>query len=142
MKVVINSCYGGFSLSPEATLWLYERGFDCEGFKTPVEEYYGQKNEGLERDLQKWREYLAAKAAKGRGLFLTVFSPDEKFALYARQLPRDHALLLECVETLGIKANGACAALEIVEIPDGVEWSIAEYDGNEWVEEKHRTWGR
>jgi hypothetical protein len=28
----------------------------------------------------------------------------------------------------------------VVEIPDGVEWEIAEYDGLEWVAEKHRTW--
>jgi hypothetical protein len=28
----------------------------------------------------------------------------------------------------------------VVEIPDGIEWSIQEYDGLEWVAEKHRTW--
>jgi len=30
--------------------------------------------------------------------------------------------------------------LKIVDIPDGVEWEIEEYDGMEWVAEKHRTW--
>ena len=30
--------------------------------------------------------------------------------------------------------------LGIVEIPDGVEWEIEEYDGDEWVSEKHRKW--
>ena len=33
------------------------------------------------------------------------------------------------------------AELEIVEIPDGVAWQIAEYDGFEHVAGKHRTWG-
>jgi len=30
--------------------------------------------------------------------------------------------------------------LRIIEIPDGVEWQIEEYDGDEWIAEKHRTW--
>jgi len=48
--------------------------------------------------------------------------------------------LIQVVEELGDKANGSCAKLEIVEIPDGVDWQIEEYDGNEHVAEKHRTW--
>ena len=38
------------------------------------------------------------------------------------------------------KANGNHADLKIVEIPANVEWQIDEYDGAEWVSEKHRTW--
>ena len=30
--------------------------------------------------------------------------------------------------------------LKVVEIPDGVDWEIEEYDGEEWVSEKHRVW--
>jgi hypothetical protein len=30
--------------------------------------------------------------------------------------------------------------LRIVEIPDGVEWHISEYDGIEHIAENHRTW--
>jgi len=30
--------------------------------------------------------------------------------------------------------------LAIVEIPDDVEYTIEEYDGNEHVAEAHRTW--
>lgn len=48
--------------------------------------------------------------------------------------------LIECIEKLGAEANGFCAKLGIVEIPDKVDWEIEEYDGNEWVSEKHRTW--
>jgi hypothetical protein len=25
-------------------------------------------------------------------------------------------------------------------VPDGVEWTVEEYDGREWVAEVHRTW--
>lgn len=53
---------------------------------------------------------------------------------------RTDSKLVECVETLGEEANGLCAELEVVEIPDGVDWTIEEYDGKEWVSEKHRTW--
>ena len=48
--------------------------------------------------------------------------------------------LVEVVEQLGPRASGKCADLRIVEIPDGVAYSIEEYDGNEWVAEQHRTW--
>jgi len=47
---------------------------------------------------------------------------------------------VEVVEELGIKANGFCSELKIVEIPDDVEWIIEEYDGKEWVAEDHRRW--
>jgi hypothetical protein len=45
------------------------------------------------------------------------------------------------VEDLGDKASNWAAKLEVVEIPDGVEWEIDEYDGIETVDEKHRSWG-
>jgi hypothetical protein len=41
---------------------------------------------------------------------------------------------------LGRAASDPLAQLQVVEIPDGVEWQIEEYDGVEWVAEKHRTW--
>ena len=37
-------------------------------------------------------------------------------------------------------AWGCCSRLKVVEIPDGIEWQIEEYDGKEWVAETHRTW--
>ncbi len=60
--------------------------------------------------------------------------------LAVHELPRDNPGLVTAVELLGDAANGAHAKLKIVEIPDGVEWQIEEYDGNEWVAEKHRRW--
>lgn len=53
---------------------------------------------------------------------------------------RANPKLVECVETLGKEANGYLADLKVVEIPDDVDWQIEEYDGVEWVSEKHRTW--
>jgi hypothetical protein len=93
MKVVINNCYGGFSLS----------------------------DAGIARYLE---------------LADLVITGD----FYDRDIPRDDAALIQVVEELGDAANGFAADLKIVDIPDGVDWYIEEYDGNEWVAEKHRTW--
>ena len=48
--------------------------------------------------------------------------------------------LIECIETLGEKANGSCVSLKVIDIPDDVNWTISEYDGREAVEEVHRVW--
>ena len=53
---------------------------------------------------------------------------------------RAHPDLIEVVEKMKEKANGRHAKLKIVKIPDDVEWEIEEYDGTEWVSEKHRRW--
>lgn len=54
---------------------------------------------------------------------------------------RSNPALVACVEKLGKEASGRFAELKVVEIPDDVDWEICEYDGAEWVAEKHRTWG-
>ena len=55
-------------------------------------------------------------------------------------LRRDGDRLVDVVETLGQAASGPNAELVVVCVPDGVDWGIAEYDGAEWVAERHRTW--
>ncbi len=59
---------------------------------------------------------------------------------YDRDVARDDPYLVKIVKDMGMAANGSHANLSIVEIPGDVEWQIEEYDGNEWVAEKHRTW--
>jgi len=145
-KVVINVEYGGFGLSPEATLWLWEKGYRDKEFCTHVDEYFShdsfyEENPslGLKARLNGWREYQSKKEQDS--LFLTVFTPDEKHVLYARDIERSHPLLIECIETLGEeKASGRLVSLKIVEIPADVDWVIEEYDGREWIAEKHRIW--
>lgn len=57
------------------------------------------------------------------------------------ELARDLPELIEVIETLGTKKSSArWSELKIVEIPSDVEWEIQEYDGCEWVAEKHRRW--
>ncbi len=56
------------------------------------------------------------------------------------QIPRDDHRLVQVVEELREEANGHCAELKVVTIPDNVPWIIAKTDGNEHVSEQHRTW--
>ena len=48
--------------------------------------------------------------------------------------------MVQIVEEMGQDAAGKHAVLKIVQIPDDVDWMVCEYDGAEWVAEKHRTW--
>lgn len=80
--------------------------------------------------------------ARRKGLELGNWNKNFKFyeGLSDNSIARDDPVLVEIVESMGSKADGWAAELKIVEIPDGVEWSVHEYDGNEWVAEAHRTW--
>jgi hypothetical protein len=93
-KVVINTRYGGFSLSALALKRISElQNKECDSFDYDS----GIKN-------------------------------------------REDLLLIQVIEELKEKANGRWAELKIVKIPDDVEYTIEEYDGLEWIAEKHRTW--
>lgn len=138
MRLVINRCFGGFGLSDEAYEKLIEWG-------VPVRAYIEQ-----ERDQNTGR-YLPEPANDGRVIFDRTLYHDEFFrpgsgVFGARYWDtwlsneRDHHLLVRVVEELGDRANSRFAELKIVEIPDGVEYEIAEYEGFEHVAEKHRTW--
>ena len=113
MKIVINKCYGGFGLSEEAVL-LYAKK---KGLNLIIE-----RNKGLKLN----HYYLNEK--KDGNYFCE------------RDIQRNDPILVQVVKELGVKANGSCSELKIVEIPDDVEWIIEEYDGKEWVSEDHRRW--
>jgi hypothetical protein len=140
MKVVINKCFGGFGLSLKAqqayanrkgfTLWFYRQTkypFRDDG----VTEYtrIGANDEGL----------FAHPHRTDHG---DVFDGEcsNKECYYYPEIPRDDPDLIAVVTEMGEAANGECAKLAIVEIPDGVEFQIEEYDGNEHIAEAHRTW--
>ena len=131
MKVVINNCYGGFGLSDEAERKLYEKGSKMVEACDP-KEYYGEREDWEKKfeEDKKRTGIFGMNVVDGK--ILHTNNHDEEF--------RSDPQLVAVVEELGEKANGECAELKIVEIPDDVEWTIEEYDGNEWVAEKHRTW--
>lgn len=58
---------------------------------------------------------------------------DKNFYYY--DIERDDPILVELVES-----EIDTEVLKVVEIPDNIDWVIEEYDGNEWIAEKHRRW--
>jgi ATP-dependent Zn protease len=52
-----------------------------------------------------------------------------------RGIERNDLDLVKVVEDLGEEANGQFADLDIIEIPDNVNWEIDNYDGMEHVDE-------
>lgn len=114
-RVVINSCYGGFSLSHEAILRYHE----------------------LQGQPIYWRNTEYADIF----LYYTDSQMAETSAWYDRDLARDDPYLVRVVQELGSEAaGGSMSVLKIVEIPESVIWQIQDYDGQEWIAEKHRTW--
>ena len=141
IKVVINKCHGGFGLSHEAVLlyldrsgrqvWVEEN--DKFGGLIPFTYYLVPPEQRIEGDPDNWHEMtLAERQAHNAAYSDTVFQD--------RDLARDDPALVAVVQELGAKADGRHAELKVVEIPNDVNWYIEEYDGCEWVAERHRTW--
>ena len=67
-----------------------------------------------------------------------------KYWYFHSDVRRDDPILIRIITEMGLeKAAGYYAKLKIIEIPDDVPedgWEIMDYDGIEWVAEKHRTW--
>ncbi len=112
MKIVINTCFGGFGLSNEAIL-LYGQLAGIALVEGPAE--YSMTH-----------------------YYVDSVSDENYFSYY--EIARDDGFLIEVVETLGEAANGGHASLKVVDIPDDIEWHLEEYDGVEHVAEAHRTW--
>lgn len=139
MKVAINACYGGFSLSKEAIRMLYKMGCKYVHKMSP-EQYYGIGwATRFEEDKKSDSEYNPV--IEGDSIIVEdirgFYSIDTDECEYS---PRADKMVIEVIEKLGDKANGMCAKIKIVEIPDGVNWTIDEYDGMESIHEKHREW--
>lgn len=122
-KVVINSCYGGFGLSDKAVKF-YAKAKGIELYTSDEDSHFGP-------------HYYLCPASEYETLNL---EKQNEMYFVPRSIDRTDADLINIVETLGEEANGWAADLKVVEIPDDVEWQLEEYDGAEWVAEKHRTW--
>ena len=49
--------------------------------------------------------------------------------------------LISAIEKVGIeRASGSLAKIGIVDVPDGIDFEIDEYDGVEHIAETHRKW--
>ena len=143
-KVVINRCFGGFSISLEAARHMAAAG--SKRAQLDVADH--------EKTLLDFAAYKATgKVPDGRDDFYGRIwdisikydkEPDFHGYGYVNGMDggyeRDDPLLVAAVEALGKESFGRASELAVVEIPDSVEWEIDEYDGKEHIAEKHRTW--
>jgi len=113
-SVVINNQHGGFGLSYQAQLAYLEGA----GIAYTLED---RESRDATQRLGPW--------IKVNGNPWTE-----------RNIARDNPVLVGVVKDLGPAANGPHADLKIVRVPGDVTWQIEEYDGLEWVAERHRTW--
>ena len=112
VKVVINADFGGFGLSNEA-----------------IREYGRRK--GLN---------LVAKVDDSPFVFFYKDEIKDENIFSERDIPRDDLDLVAIVEEMGKASWNQYSCLKVVEIPDDVDWYIQEYDGDEWIAERHRIW--
>lgn len=141
MKVVINKCFGGFGLSNKALKKLakLQQGIDLYFYKQTKYDFNDGINEYTKIN-ENDKESFTHPMTKNLGNVVNELPEDFYFSRWDLERDRSNSLLIQVVEELGDEANGDYAKLKIVEIPDGTEYEIDEYDGMESIEEKHRSW--
>lgn len=143
-KIVINRCFGGFSLSAKALKRYCDlQNKPCYFFTLSFANGYQPIEIGNEDKL--FYAFSIKNPIHYTPKEWIELPKEEKEAfnnshIYCREIKRDDPYLIKVVEELGEESFGLCAELKIVEIPDDVDWEISEYDGMEHISEKHRTW--
>lgn len=142
-KIVINSCYGGFGLSPLATTkYLELKGKKCYFYITSDYGDYSYDSCTYKRLSieEATKEHTVYTILQDLGEFHKGRIPNDVF-FSDYNIERNDPDLIKVVEEFGEKANDTYSKLEIVEIPDDVKsWEIEDYDGRESVHETHRSW--
>ncbi len=121
MKIVINNCFGGYSLSAKVQTKLIKLGvLVYDSFETVP-----NKETSL---------YLIKKDKDKFNFDNTNYwdNSDEH---------RTNPILIQAIEEVGLKkSSGMFAELKIIDLPDDVNYQINDYDGHESIHEQHRSW--
>jgi len=145
MKIVINTCYGGFCPSAKAIMrWAELSGIEMHAVVQ------------TDRDYEEPAHYKEIKPRESEDEFMGFISfctkslnkdgtMDEDSSWYLGEIESERSFrsdpnFVQAVEELGEDANTTESKLKVVEIPDDVNWTIEEYDGVEWIAEVHRNW--
>jgi hypothetical protein len=134
-KIVINDCYGGFSLSKQGmeryaelkdiNLYIEPADFGYFTYWTiPKEERIGFI------EYEQWEESSKEDRSRSDSIYV-------KYTLSARKFDRTDPILVQVVEELGEKASGNGAKLIVVQLEKGTKYRIEEYDGLECIITPH-----
>lgn len=140
MKVVINRCFGGFGLSLKGQ----KRLGDLLGENIY---FYKQTKYSFQDEID---EYQKVVDLNDDNIFIHAVTKDfgettkgenlNEYYFKIWNLERNDSKLIQVIEELGEEANGRCSRLKVVEIPDGIDYEISDYDGMERIEECHMSW--
>lgn len=138
MKIILNKCFGGFSVSKEATLlYAKKKGYEVFAYRRCGSSLNNlRKINPLHCD-----NLMDLFVIKDYGEYVVSDIPwKEEKVLCIESGYREDEILIEVVEELGEKANGSSAELKVVEIPDGLDYVIDDYDGMETLHERVQEW--
>lgn len=136
-KVILNKCFGGFGLSHEAyMLYANKKGIKLFMYRTEYET--GKYNKLKVKKGDKVYDYYYFN--KDFGNKIDNNCETDGYFVYLNKKYREDLILIKVIEELGDKANGKHAQLEIVEIPEDLEYVIDEYDGIETLHQSVREW--
>lgn len=133
MKVVINSCYGGFSLSPKGE----RRYLELKGLKSY---FYKQSKYNYSDNTLEFTRIDNIDNVPDLFFYCTTYDQGKTISDYPKDtfhywdLERSDPTLVQVVEELGAESFGRCANLKIVDIEKGRWFRIDEYDGLESIE--------
>ncbi|WP_353727289.1 hypothetical protein ABQ274_12685 [Lactococcus lactis] len=135
MKIVLNKCFGGFGLSHEAKMMIFEkRGIEVFPYllKFGDEEFLYEKL-SKEEAVSITRDITYFQKDPQLDSFSQDWGEDDEFdSIYLGfDDDRGNKDLVEVIEKLGEKASGKYSDLKVVEIPDGASYEISDYDGIE-----------
>lgn len=133
MKIVINSCYGGFSLSPKGCRrYLELKGLESYFYKQTKYKFdCGEVELTRVDDIGDVPKFFFYCTTRDQGKTISDY-PEDTFNSHS--LKRSDPILVQVVEELGKEASGDCSYLVIVEIASGRRFRIREYDGYESVQ--------
>ena len=134
MKLVINSCYGGFHLSPKAMKRYLELKGKQVYFYKQTKYRWADNTFGFQRvdnldDLNNEVFYYCTTEDQGE-----VLNDWPSNTFHSSDIPRNDKHLVQVVEEFGVEASSKLSNLKVVEIENGRWYKIDEYDGYESIQ--------
>ena len=137
MKVILNKCYGGFGVSEKAyELYAKKKGIEIFVYKLEC-----TNDKPIYRKTDMGSSIFTITFTKDFGDYVDLYDDNsEKYILELCSNHREDPVLIEVVEELGDRANSPFSKLVVVDIPDGMEYEIDDYDGVETLHQKVEKW--